>query len=82
MLCCHTLSDLLSDHLHELLSFCYSFLAVGLGWSAGLGMLGFARRHGPIISKISGVALLAVGLLYLSGHAELFAQWAPRLGAP
>jgi len=64
------------------LGFALPFLAVGLGWSAGLGMLGFARRYGPIISKISGVALLAVGLLYLSGHAEFFAQWAPRLAAP
>lgn len=64
------------------LGFALPFLAVGLGWSASLGMLGFARRYGPIISKISGVALLAVGLLYLSGHAELFAQWAPRLAAP
>jgi cytochrome c-type biogenesis protein len=62
--------------------FALPFLAVGLGWSASLGMLRLARRHGPIISKFSGVALVLVGLLYLSGHAELFAQWATQLGAP
>jgi hypothetical protein len=58
------------------------FLAVGLGWSASLTMLRLARRYGPIISKISGVALVLVGLLYLSGHAALFAQWATQPGTP
>jgi cytochrome c-type biogenesis protein len=62
--------------------FALPFLAVGLGWSASLGMLRLARRYGPIISKFSGVALVLVGLLYLSGHAELFAQWATQMGAP
>jgi cytochrome c-type biogenesis protein len=64
------------------LGFAVPFLAVGLGWSASLTMLRLARQYGPIISKISGVALVLVGLLYLSGHAELFAQWATQLGAP
>jgi len=64
------------------LGFAVPFLAVGLGWSASLTMLRLARRYGPIISKISGVALVLVGLLYLSGHAELFTQWATQLGAP
>jgi cytochrome c-type biogenesis protein len=64
------------------LGFALPFLAIGLGWSAGLGMLSVVKRYGPIISKLSGVALVLVGLLYLSGHATLFADWAQRLGAP
>ncbi len=64
------------------LGFAVPFLAVGLGWSASLTMLRLARRYGPIISKINGVALVLVGALYLSGHAELFAQWATQVGAP
>jgi cytochrome c-type biogenesis protein len=64
------------------LGFALPFLAIGLGWSTGLGMLGVVKRYGPIITKLSGVALVLVGLLYLSGHATLFAEWAQRLGAP
>jgi cytochrome c-type biogenesis protein len=64
------------------LGFALPFLAVGLGWSAGLGMLSVVKRHGPIISKLSGVALVLVGVLYLSGYATLVANWAQPLGTP
>jgi cytochrome c-type biogenesis protein len=64
------------------LGFAVPFVAIAAGWSASLTLLRLARRYGSTISKISGVALLLVGALYLTGHAELFAQWATQLGAP
>jgi cytochrome c-type biogenesis protein len=60
--------------------FALPFLAVGLGWSAGLRALGWVKRYGRGITLASGVALIAVGVLYLAGEAQLFASWAQNLG--
>ena len=59
--------------------FAAPFLAVGLGWSAGLGTLGWARRHGRAISTATGVALLLMSILYLTGQVSIFATWAQQL---
>lgn len=61
------------------LGFAAPFLAVGLGWSAGLGALGWARRHGRAISTATGVALLLMSILYLTGEVSIFATWAQQL---
>ena len=58
--------------------FAVPFIAVGLGWSAGLRTLQWAKRHGRAIELATGVGLLLVGLLYVSGQAETFAIWAQR----
>jgi len=60
--------------------FALPFLAVGLGWSAGLRALGWVKRCGRGITLASGVALIAVGVLYLAGEAQIFASWAQNLG--
>ncbi|MGO9081946.1 MAG: cytochrome c biogenesis CcdA family protein [Streptosporangiaceae bacterium] len=56
-----------------LLAFVYAlglgvpFLLVALGFQRGMGMLGFARRHARLITRIGGVMLIAVGLLEITG---------------
>ena len=60
------------------LGFALPFVAVGLGWSAGLRTLQWAKRHGHAIELATGVGLLLVGILYVSGQAETFAIWAQR----
>lgn len=66
--------------------FAVPFVAVGLGWSRGLWALAWAKRYAHAISVVTGVALLVVGLLYISGEATTFAIWAqrytPQLPAP
>lgn len=66
--------------------FAVPFVAVGLGWSRGLWALAWAKRHAHAIAVVTGVALLVVGLLYVSGEATAFAIWAqrytPQLPAP
>jgi cytochrome c-type biogenesis protein len=64
------------------LGFAVPFLAVGLGWSAGLGALGWVKRRGNIVSVVSGAALILVGFLYLSGQVSIFSTWAGRLSLP
>jgi uncharacterized membrane protein len=64
------------------LGFAVPFLAVGVGWSASLTLLRLARRYGRIISRLSGLALIIVGVLYLTGNAQVFAGWAQQVGAP
>src|SRR5262249_4459563 len=64
------------------LGFAVPFLAVGLGWSTGLRTLGWAKRHGRAVTTVTGVALVAVGLLYLLGQSQLFAVWAQRFALP
>ena len=61
------------------LGFAVPFVAIGFGWSWSVRMLGWARRHAQAISLVSGIALIAVGLLYLLGQAQIFAVWAQRL---
>ena len=60
------------------LGFAVPFIAVGFGWSAGLRTLQWAKRHGRAIELATGVGLLLVGLLYVSGQAQTFAIWAQR----
>ncbi len=60
------------------LGFAIPFLALGIGWSAGLRNFRWMTRHGHAIELASGVALVLVGLLYVSGQASTFAIWAQR----
>ena len=62
--------------------FALPFLAVGLGWSAGLRALGWVKRYGHVISLISGGVLIVVGILYLTGEVALFSAWAQRFTLP
>jgi cytochrome c-type biogenesis protein len=64
------------------LGFALPFLAIGFGWSASLKMTTVMKRYGGLITRISGVALLLVGILYLTGHAQIFAVWAQQLPLP
>jgi cytochrome c-type biogenesis protein len=64
------------------LGFALPFLAVGLGWSAGLRALGWLKRYGQIVTIVSGVALILVGLVYLTGQVSQLAIWAQRITAP
>jgi cytochrome c-type biogenesis protein len=64
------------------LGFALPFLAVGLGWSAGLRALGWVKRYGHAISLISGGVLVVVGILYLTGEVALFSAWAQRFTLP
>jgi cytochrome c-type biogenesis protein len=61
------------------LGFALPFLAVGLGWSVGMGALGWVRRHGHAISVASGVALIVIGIVYLTGEVNIFSTWAQHL---
>jgi cytochrome c-type biogenesis protein len=61
------------------LGFALPFIGVGLGWSSGLRALGWLKRHGNVVTMASGVALILVGLVYLSGQAAQFSAWAQRL---
>ena len=63
------------------LGFAIPFLAVGLGWAQGLRALGWARRYGHTISLVSGVALVLVGVVYLTGEVAVFSIWAQHLTA-
>jgi cytochrome c-type biogenesis protein len=64
------------------LGFAVPFLAVGLGWSAGVKALGWAKRHGGVISTVSGMVLILVGLLYLTGKVSIFSTWAGQITLP
>jgi cytochrome c-type biogenesis protein len=64
------------------LGFALPFLAVGLGWSAGLRALGWVKRYGHAISLVSGGVLVVVGILYLTGEVALFSAWAQRFTLP
>jgi cytochrome c-type biogenesis protein len=62
------------------LGFAVPFLAVGLGWSVGLRTLGWMKRHGELVTRVSGAALVVVGLLYLTGQVAQISIWAQHLG--
>ncbi|HEX6121604.1 MAG TPA: cytochrome c biogenesis protein CcdA [Ktedonobacterales bacterium] len=64
------------------LGFAVPFLAVGMGWSAGLRTLGWAKRYGHTISLVSGALLVIVGLLYLTGQVSIFSTWAGQVALP
>jgi cytochrome c-type biogenesis protein len=52
------------------------FLAIGLGWSFSLRLLSWLRRHGQLVSTVTGLFLIAFGILYLTGWVTIFADWA------
>jgi cytochrome c-type biogenesis protein len=64
------------------LGFAIPFIAVGLGWATSLRAVGWLRRHGNVISTVTGVALLVFGVLYLTGEVTVFAVWAQRFTPP
>ena len=61
------------------LGFAVPFLAVGLGWSASVWLLGWVKRHGQALSLVSGAALVLVGVIYLTGQVSVFAVWAQHI---
>jgi cytochrome c-type biogenesis protein len=52
------------------------FLAIGLGWSFSLRLLSWLRRHGQAVTTVTGLFLIAFGILYLTGWVTIFADWA------
>jgi len=60
------------------LGFSVPFLAVGMGWSQGLRALGWVKRYGGVITRASGVVLILVGIVYLTGQVAIFASWAQQ----
>ena len=54
------------------------FLAIGVGWSFSLRALGWAKRYSGAIARVSGVALILVSLLYLTGEASVISSWAQQ----
>jgi cytochrome c-type biogenesis protein len=52
------------------------FLAIGLGWSFSLRLLRWLRRHGQLVTTVTGLFLIAFGILYLTGWVTIFADWA------
>lgn len=64
------------------LGFAVPFLLVGVGWASGLRALGWARRSGRVVTIVSGVALILVGLVFLSGQVYYFSIWAQQVAPP
>jgi cytochrome c-type biogenesis protein len=58
------------------MGFALPFLAIGLGWSASLSLLGWMRQHGQLIGTVTGALLIVFGILYLTGWVTIFAEWA------
>ncbi len=52
------------------------FLAIGLGWSFSLSVLSWLRRHGQLVTTVTGLLLIAFGVMYLTGWVTIFAEWA------
>lgn len=60
------------------LGFAIPFLVIGVGWSFGLRAFGWAKRYNAVIARVSGVALILVALLYLTGEVSVISTWAQR----
>jgi cytochrome c-type biogenesis protein len=60
------------------LGFAIPFLAIGLGLSSSLRALGWAKRYSGAIARVSGVALILVSLLYLTGEVTVISHWAQQ----
>jgi len=60
------------------LGFAIPFLVIGIGWSFGLRAFGWSKRYNAIIAKVSGVALILVALLYLTGEVSVISAWAQQ----
>lgn len=61
------------------LGFALPFLAIGLGWSVGLRALGWFKRHSHMVTVVSGIALIVVGLIYLTGQVTVISIWAQHV---
>jgi len=59
--------------------FAVPFFAIGLGWSVGLHSLDWLKSHTRAVQFASGIGLVLVGVLYVSGQATAFAAWAQRV---
>lgn len=55
------------------------FVLVGLGWGRALRLLNVAKRNGRIVSIASGLLLIGLGSLFLSGRASMLNLAAQRL---
>lgn len=51
------------------------FLITGLMYSRSLGAIKFVRRHQVWVTRIGGLLLVSIGLLFLTGYWELFVQY-------
>lgn len=60
------------------LGFAVPFLTLGAGWSVSLRATRWVTRHGHAVSRITGIALLLIGVLYVTGEITVFAIWAQR----
>lgn len=60
------------------LGFAAPFFALGAGWSVSLRATRWVTRHALAVSRVTGVALLLLGLLYITGEITVFAVWAQR----
>jgi cytochrome c-type biogenesis protein len=60
------------------LGFAIPFLVIGIGGSFGLRAFGWAKRYNVIIARVSGVVLILVSLLYLTGEVTVISVWAQR----
>ena len=60
------------------LGFAIPFLVIGIGGSFGLRAFGWAKRYNVIIARVSGVVLILVSLLYLTGEVSVISVWAQR----
>lgn len=60
------------------LGFAVPFFALGTGWSVSLRATRWVTRHALAVSRVTGVALLLLGLLYITGEITVFAVWAQR----
>ena len=51
---------------------------IGIGLSFGLSVFGWAKRYNVVIARVSGVVLIIVALLYLTGEVTVISVWAQR----
>lgn len=60
------------------LGFAIPFLVIGIGGSFGLRAFGWSKRYNTLIARVSGVALILVALLYLTGEVSVISSWAQQ----
>ncbi len=60
------------------LGFAIPFLVIGIGASFGLRAFGWSKRYNTIIARVSGVVLIVVALLYLTGEVSVISSWAQQ----
>ena len=55
------------------------FVAVGLGWSRMMGLLGWVKSHGQALNVASGTLLVGLGVLFLTNRVFYLNLLAQRL---